>query len=78
MNEGNGWKSRKFVVALVGVMAGCLAAFVLPIFAPFAWLREHSVAIFAAACGLAAAYIAGNTLQASAYSNHGNPPGTEP
>ena len=76
--NGNGWKSRKFVLALVGVVAGLVAAFVLPIFPPFAWLREHSVAIFAAACGLAAAYITGNALQARAYSDHGQPPGTEP
>ncbi|MGD8719588.1 MAG: hypothetical protein PVH29_12310 [Candidatus Zixiibacteriota bacterium] len=78
MSEGNGWKSRKFVLALLGVVAGCLAAFVLPLFGPFAWLREHSVAIFAAACTLAAAYIAGNAFQARAFSNDGNPPGTEP
>jgi hypothetical protein len=39
-----------------------VAAFVLPAFGPFAWLREHTVGVFAAACSLAAAYIAGNAV----------------
>jgi hypothetical protein len=43
----NGFRSRKFV---------------LPAFGPFAWLREHTVGVFAAACSLAAAYIAGNAV----------------
>jgi hypothetical protein len=56
------YKSRKFVLAVMGVAAGIVAAFVLPAFGPFDWLREHTVGVFAAACSLAAAYIAGNAL----------------
>jgi hypothetical protein len=58
----NGFKSRKFVLAALGVVGGIVAAFVLPAFEPFAWLREHAVGVFAAACSLAAAYIAGNVV----------------
>ena len=58
----NGFKSRKFVLAASAVVAGIVAAFVLPALEPFAWLREYTVGIFAAACSLAAAYIAGNAV----------------
>jgi hypothetical protein len=58
----NGFKSRKFMLAAVGVVGGIVAAFVLPALGPFVWLREHTVGVFAAACSLAAAYIAGNVL----------------
>lgn len=58
----NGFKSRKFLLALIGVAGGVIAAFVLPVLGPFAWLREHTVGVFAAACSLAAAYIAGNAV----------------
>ena len=34
----NGFKSRKFVLAALGVVGGIVAAFVLPTFGPFAWL----------------------------------------
>ena len=60
----NGFKSRKFILAASAVVAGIVAAFVLPALEPFAWLREHTVGVFAAACSLAAAYIAGNAWQA--------------
>jgi hypothetical protein len=50
------------MLAAVGVGGGIVAAFVLPAFGPFAWLREHTVGVFAAACTLAAAYIAGNVM----------------
>ena len=50
------------MLATVGVVGGIVAAFVLPAFEPFAWLREHTVGVFAAACSLAAAYIAGNAI----------------
>jgi len=56
----NGFKSRKFLMALIGVAAGIVAAFILPAFGPFAWLKEYSVAIFTAACSLAGAYMVGN------------------
>jgi len=68
----NGFKSRKFLVAAAAVGSGCVAAFVLPAFAPFAWLREHTVGVFAAACSLAAAYIAGNALMDRWHGNGGN------
>jgi len=58
----NGFKSRKFILATLGVAAGIVAAFVLPAFAPFGWLQEHTVGVFVAACSLAAAYIGGNAL----------------
>lgn len=58
----NGFHSRKFMLAASAVVAGIVAAFVLPAFGPFAWLREHTVGVFAAACSLAAAYIAGNAV----------------
>ena len=58
----NGFKSRKFILALIGVAGGVIAAFVLPALGPFAWLKEHTVGIFAAVCSLAAAYIAGNAI----------------
>ena len=50
------------MLAALGVVGGIVAAFVLPAFGPFAWLREHTVGVFAAACSLAAAYIAGNAF----------------
>ncbi len=50
------------MLAALGVVGGIVAAFVLPALGPFAWLREHTVGVFAAACSLAAAYIAGNAL----------------
>ncbi len=58
----NGFKSRKFMLAALGVVGGIVAAFVLPTFGPFAWLREHTVGVFASSCSLAAAYIAGNVI----------------
>lgn len=58
----NGFKSRKFIIALIGVAGGYVAAFLLPALEPFAWLRPHSVAIFTAVCGLAGGYIAGNAI----------------
>ena len=65
--NGNGFKSRKFMLAASAVVAGIVAAFVLPALEPFAWLREHTVAIFGAACALAAAYIGGNALLGSSH-----------
>ncbi len=50
------------MLAATGVVGGIVAAFVLPAFGPFDWLREHTVGVFAAACSLAAAYIAGNAF----------------
>ncbi len=50
------------MLAALGVVGGIVAAFVLPALGPFAWLREHTVGVFAAACSLAAAYIAGNAI----------------
>jgi len=58
----NGFKSRKFILALIGVAGGAVAAFILPAFGPFAWLKEHSVTIFATVCSLATAYIVGNAI----------------
>jgi hypothetical protein len=58
----NGFKSRKFMLAALGVVGGIVAAFVLPTLGPFGWLREHTVGVFASACSLAAAYIAGNVI----------------
>jgi hypothetical protein len=58
----NGFKSRKFMLAALGVVGGIVAAFVLPTLGPFGWLREHTVGVFASACSLAAAYIAGNAI----------------
>ena len=58
----NGFKSRKFLIALIGVAGGVVAAFALPALGPFAWLQEHTVTIFAAVCSLAAAYIAVNAI----------------
>ncbi len=68
----NGFKSRKFVLATVGVVGGIVAAFVLPALEPFAWLREHTVGVFAAACSLAAAYIAGNVIMDRGHGDGGN------
>ena len=68
----NGYKSRKFVLAVTGVVGGIVAAFVLPVFEPFAWLREHSVGVFASACSLAAAYIAGNAIMDRWHGDKGN------
>lgn len=68
----NGYKSRKFMLATVGVVGGIVAAFVLPALEPFAWLREHTVGVFAAACSLAAAYIAGNALMDRWHGGGGN------
>ncbi len=67
----NGFKSRKFILAALGVAAGIVAAFVLPALEPFAWLREYSVGVFAAACTLAAAYIAGNVVMDKSHGNGG-------
>ena len=50
------------MLATVAVVGGIVAAFVLPALGPFGWLREHTVGVFAAACSLAAAYIAGNAV----------------
>jgi len=50
------------MLAALGVVGGIVAAFVLPALGPFVWLREHTVGVFAAACSLAAAYIAGNAI----------------
>jgi len=50
------------MLAAAGVVGGIVAAFILPALGPFAWLREHTVGVFAAACSLAAAYIAGNAV----------------
>ena len=58
----NGFKSRKFLIALIGVAGGAIAAFVLPALGPFAWLKEHTVTIFGTVCSLATAYIAGNAI----------------
>jgi hypothetical protein len=68
----NGFKSRKFMLAALGVAAGIVAAFVLPAFGPFAWLREYTVGVFAAACSLAAAYIAGNAIMDRRHGDGGN------
>jgi hypothetical protein len=68
----NGFKSRKFVLAALGVVGGIVAAFVLPAFEPFAWLREHAVGVFAAACSLAAAYIAGNVIMDRGHGGDGD------
>jgi hypothetical protein len=61
-NFPDGLKSRKFMLAALGVVGGIVGAFVLPALGPFAWLREHTVGVFASACSLAAAYIAGNAI----------------
>jgi len=68
----NGFKSRKFMLAALGVVAGIVAAFILPALGPFAWLREHTVGVFAAACSLAAAYIAGNVVMDRGHGGGGN------
>lgn len=68
----NGFKSRKFVLAALGVLAGVVAAFVLPALGPFAWLREHTVGVFASACSLAAAYIAGNVIMDRGHEGEGD------
>jgi uncharacterized membrane protein YadS len=68
----NGFKSRKFVLAALGVLAGVVAAFVLPALGPFAWLRQHSVGVFASACSLAAAYIAANVIMDRGHGGDGN------
>ncbi len=68
----NGFKSRKFALAALGVLAGVVAAFVLPALGPFAWLREHTVGVFASACSLAAAYIAGNVIMDRGHGGDGN------
>ncbi len=68
----NGFKSRKFVLAALGVLAGVVAAFVLPALGPFAWLREHTVGVFASACSLAAAYIAGNVIMDRGHGREGD------
>jgi hypothetical protein len=45
---------------------------VLPALGPFEWLREHTVGVFAAACSLAAAYIAGNVIMDRGHGDGGN------
>ncbi len=67
----NGFKSRKFMLAALGVAAGIVAAFILPALGPFVWLREHTVGVFAAACSLAAAYIAGNVVMDRGHGGEG-------
>jgi hypothetical protein len=63
---------RLYWQSALGVAAGIVAAFVLPAFGPFAWLREYTVGVFAAACSLAAAYIAGNAIMARGHGDGGN------
>jgi len=60
------------MLATVAVVGGIVAAFVLPALGPFGWLREHTVGVFAAACSLAAAYIAGNAIMDRWHGGGGN------
>jgi hypothetical protein len=59
---GDGFKSRKFILAFMVTIVGSAAAFGLPALASFAWLREYSFQIFTAIVGLVGAYIAGNAI----------------
>jgi hypothetical protein len=58
----NGFKSRKFILAFIVVVSGVMAAFVLPAWTPFAWLKEHTVAILTIISSLTTAYIGGNAI----------------
>jgi len=58
----NGFKSRKFILAFEVVTVGLLAAFGLPAISAFAWLREYTLLIFTAVCGLVTAYITANAI----------------
>jgi hypothetical protein len=53
-------------------IADTLRAFILPALGPFAWLRDHTVGVFASACSLAAAYIAGNVIMDRGHGDGGN------
>lgn len=57
-----GW--RKVAVTLVLIVGGIAAAFILPVWDSFAWLREHTTFIWKWTVIGGMAYITGNVVKA--------------
>jgi len=72
--NGNGWKSRKTITTLLIIIAGIVLT---------GWLvavgrYDLAVAAFGITAGVVGVYNGANAWQSRAYSDHGQPPGTEP
>lgn len=65
---------RKYSIAVACIVISTVAAFVLPVWEPWAWLREYTVNIFTLGAGVGAAFITGQFIQNTINGRRYGPP----